>query len=201
MGHLFLVRHGESVYNEQNRFTGKADVPLTELGRQQAQIAGEKLKGYPLDKAYTSTLSRAQQTLRIILQTVGKEDLPSIESAALNERDYGDLQGRNKAVVAREVGEDQVMQWRRSYDSAPPDGESLKDTIDRAWPYFTATIRVDVEAGYNVLVVAHGNSLRGIVKDLENINDQDIPHLEITTGEIMQYELNRAGEVMNKHVL
>ena len=201
MANLFLVRHGESVYNEQDRFTGRVDVPLTERGRRQAQAVGEKLKPYLLDKAYISTLIWAEQTLRIILLTAGKHLVLVVANAALNERDYGDLQGCDKEEVAREVGEAQVMQWRRSYDVAPPGGESLKDTIDRAWPYFAATVLVDLKSGLDVLVVAHGNSLRGIVKNLEGISDEDIPHLAIITGEIIRYELNAAGEIMNKHIL
>jgi 2,3-bisphosphoglycerate-dependent phosphoglycerate mutase len=177
-----MVRHGQSQYNLENRFTGNVNVELTDLGRQEAEKAGEQLKRFHFDVAYTSTLKRAQESLTIILNTLGQTDIPTYSNAALNERVYGDLQGLNKTDVLNQYGEHQFNLWRRSYDVAPPNGESLKDTEARAMPYFQKEIETQLANGKNVLIVAHGNSLRTIIKSLEHISDEDIPHRELLTG-------------------
>ncbi len=179
---LVMVRHGQSQYNLENRFTGNADVELTDLGKQEAQKAGEQIARFHFDVAYTSMLKRAQETLNIILAAIGEINLPVYKDAALNERMYGDLQGLNKADILKQYGEEQFNLWRRSYAIQPPNGESLKDTEARALPYFTKEIETQLSAGKNVLIVAHGNSLRTLIKNLEHISDDDIPHRELSTG-------------------
>ena len=195
-GTLVMVRHGQSQWNLENRFTGWVDIPLTPEGEAEARRAGELLKGYHFDRAFTSALSRAQETLRIILETTGQTDLPIERDQALNERHYGDLQGLNKDETAAKFGKEQVHIWRRSYDVPPPNGESLKDTRARALPYFEAHIKPLVVAGQSILVVAHGNSLRALVMVLDNISEQDIPELNIPTGVPMRYVLDGQGKVL-----
>jgi 2,3-bisphosphoglycerate-dependent phosphoglycerate mutase len=160
---LAIVRHGQSLWNLENRFTGWVDVPLTEKGRQEARRAGERLRGVHFDVAYTSRLSRAEHTLELIVETAGLEDLPVIRDEALNERHYGDLQGLNKADTAEKYGDEQVRIWRRSFATPPPNGEALKDTAARTLPFFDRAIMGDIRQGKDVLVVAHGNSNRSIV--------------------------------------
>lgn len=179
---LVLVRHGQSQYNLENRFTGNVDVPLTDLGREEAKKAGQQLKAFRFDAAFTSALQRAQESLDIILSTIGQTKIPVYKDAALNERKYGSLQGLNKDAILQQYGEEQFNLWRRSYDTAPPEGESLKDTEARVMPYFNEKIVPLLNQGKNVLVVAHGNSLRTLIKNLEHISDQDIPHRELSTG-------------------
>ncbi|MDB5255962.1 MAG: phosphoglyceromutase [Chitinophagaceae bacterium] len=191
---LVMVRHGQSQYNLENRFTGDVDVELTDLGRQEAQKAGEQLKHFHFDVAYTSTLKRAQESLTIILNALGQTGIPVYKDAALNERRYGDLQGLNKADILKQYGEEQFNLWRRSYAVQPPHGESLKDTEARALPYFTKEIETQLIAGKNVLIVAHGNSLRTIIKTLEHISDEDIPHRELSTGVPEIYSFNRRSK-------
>src|SRR5690349_3015583 len=186
-GTLVMVRHGQSQWNLENRFTGWVDIPLTAEGEAEAHRAGELLKGYHFDEGFTSALKRAQETLRIILETTGQTDLPITRDQALNERHYGDLQGLNKDETAQKFGKEQVHIWRRSYDVPPPNGESLKDTRARALPYFEAHIKPLVLAGKSILVVAHGNSLRSLVMVLDDISEQDIPELNIPTGVPMRY--------------
>ena len=171
---LVLVRHGESQWNLENRFTGWVDVPLSEKGEKEAKAAGEKIKKQNIhfDTAYTSKLKRAQHTLEIILDVLGQKSLPVHEDQALNERHYGDLQGLNKAETAQKFGEQQVKVWRRSYDVAPPGGESLKDTAARTLPYFESKILTDLKKDHNVIVSAHGNSLRSIVMDLDKLTKE-----------------------------
>lgn len=195
-GLLILVRHGQSRWNLENRFTGWVDIPLTAEGEAEAQRAGELLKTYNFDAAFTSALSRAQETLRIILEVIGQPNLPTQRDQALNERHYGDLQGLNKDETAAKFGKEQVHIWRRSYDVPPPNGESLKDTRARVLPYYQAHIAPLVLAGKQILVVAHGNSLRALVMTLENISEQDIPDLNIPTGIPMRYVVNPAGIVL-----
>jgi 2,3-bisphosphoglycerate-dependent phosphoglycerate mutase len=185
---LVLVRHGQSLWNAQNRFTGWVDVPLTAQGRDEARRAAEKLRHLRFDVAYTSGLRRAQETLEIILATLGT-DVPTIRHAALNERDYGDLSGLDKTETARRYGEEIVKLWRRSYDIAPPGGESLKDTAARTLPFYDRTIALDLAAGRNVLVVAHGNSNRSIVMQLEKLSPAQVVALELATGEPRIYEV------------
>lgn len=192
MSDLILLRHGESQWNLENRFTGWVDVPLSEKGREEARRAGEKLKDFSflLDVAYTSVLLRAVDTLKIVLEVLGKNGLPVIQDAALNERHYGDLQGLNKAETAKKYGEKQVHIWRRSFDVAPPKGESLKDTAARTLPYFEKHIMTDLRAGKNVLVSAHGNSLRSIVMQIEKLTPAQVVVLEIPTGVPIFYQFS-----------
>jgi 2,3-bisphosphoglycerate-dependent phosphoglycerate mutase len=200
---LVLLRHGESQWNLENRFTGWVDVPLTDRGRAEARKAGELLRdaGIRSDRAFTSKLARAQETLRIVLDVVGQTDLPVEEDEALNERHYGDLQGLNKAETAARYGDQQVHLWRRSYDVPPPNGESLKDTAARTLPYFEAKIRPSLERGENVLVAAHGNSLRSIVMDLEKLDRQQVLDLNLATGVPIVYELGPNLEIRRKTIL
>jgi 2,3-bisphosphoglycerate-dependent phosphoglycerate mutase len=195
-GTLILVRHGQSQWNLENRFTGWVDIPLTVEGENEARRAGELLKGYRFDKGFTSALKRAQETLRIILEVTGQTDLPIERDQALNERHYGDLQGLNKAETAAKFGDEQVHIWRRSYDVQPPNGESLKDTRARVMPYYDAHIRPLVLAGESILIVAHGNSLRSLVMVLENISEKEIPELNIPTGAPLRYVLDSQGNVL-----
>lgn len=189
MATLVLIRHGQSLWNLENRFTGWVDVPLTELGREEARRAAGHLQGLRFDVAYTSMLSRAQETLELILDAIG-QPLPVIRDAALNERNYGDLQGLNKADTASRYGDAQVKLWRRSYDIAPPNGESLKLTAQRTLPFFERAIGGDLRQGKNVLVVAHGNSNRSIVMKLEAMTGEQVVALELETGVPRVYEVN-----------
>jgi 2,3-bisphosphoglycerate-dependent phosphoglycerate mutase len=191
---LVMVRHGQSQYNLENRFTGILDVELTTLGREEARKAGEQLKVFHFDIAFTSALKRAQESLSIILQAIGETSIPVYKDAALNERMYGDLQGLNKDDILKKYGEEQFTLWRRSYAVQPPNGESLKDTEARALPYFTKEIEPQLISGKNVLIVAHGNSLRTIIKNLEHISDEDIPHRELSTGIPEIYYFNRKSK-------
>ena len=201
MALLVLVRHGESQWNLENRFTGWIDVPLTETGRREARRAGELLRGMHFDRAYTSVLQRATETLDIVLRVIGQTDLPIERDAALNERHYGDLQGLNKAETAEKFGAEQVHIWRRSYDVAPPGGESLKDTAARTLPYFESAIVPALRAGQNLLVAAHGNSLRSIVMHLDRLNKQQVLELNIATGVPIVYELDEEMRVRSKRIL
>ncbi len=199
---LCLLRHGESLWNEENRFTGWVDVPLTDKGRSEAVRAGQLLKGEQLkfEVAYTSVLGRAIETLELCLKSMGTS-LPVIKDSHLNERHYGDLQGLNKAETAKRYGDEQVKLWRRSYDVRPPNGESLKDTQARTVPFFENCIMTDIKMGKNVLVVAHGNSLRSIVMYLEHVSEEEIPLVEIPTGVPILYEIDSDGRVISKKQL
>jgi 2,3-bisphosphoglycerate-dependent phosphoglycerate mutase len=198
---LVLVRHGQSLWNLENRFTGWVDVPLTEKGAAEARKAGDLLKAFRFDVAYTSVLSRAQETLRLILDTMGAE-LPVIRDQALNERHYGDLQGLNKEDTARRYGADQVKLWRRSYDVPPPNGESLEMTAKRTLPFFDRCIAGDLRLDKNVLVVAHGNSNRSIVMQLDHLTGEQVVALELATGAPLVYELEKDGAtVKSKRIL
>jgi 2,3-bisphosphoglycerate-dependent phosphoglycerate mutase len=201
MSDLLMIRHGQSVYNLENLFTGWLDVPLSGQGITEAKEAAEKLKNYKIDEAYTSKLKRAIDTLHFILEVNKNTNIPVVENAALNERNYGDLQGLNKAEVARKYGDEQVHIWRRSYDIAPPGGESLKDTLERAMPYFQKIIIPDLKKGLNVLIVAHGNSLRAIMKELDNISDEDIANLNLDTGKIYLYRFDKDLKIITKSIL
>ena len=200
---LVLVRHGQSEWNLLNLFTGWKDPDLTELGVKEATASGVRLKalGYKYDIAYTSVLTRAQHTLRLILGEVGQPDLETIRDQALNERDYGELTGLNKDDARKKWGEEQVHIWRRSFDVPPPGGESLKNTAERTLPYFNAEILPRVLKGENVLVAAHGNSLRSIIMDLEKLSGEEIVARELNTGEPIVYELNEDGSIKSKKVL
>ena len=178
-GKLVLVRHGLSVYNDQNRFTGWRDVGLNSQGIDEARQAVSLLKNLEFDLAFTSDLIRAQDTLKIILEGIGQSDIPIEKNMALNERDYGDLVGRNKAEAAKEFGAEQVHIWRRSYDVPPPGGESLKGTANRVIPYLREVIMPHISEGKQVLVSAHGNSIRAIVMVLQDYTSEQILKTEI----------------------
>ncbi len=187
MPSLILLRHGQSIWNLENRFTGDEDIDLTLLGEQEARLAGLLLDNYIIDMAFTSTLKRAILTLAIILDEMGK-NVPVMKSAALNERNYGDLQGLNKKETADKHGADQVLLWRRSYEASPPNGESLKDTYNRVVPYYKAAIEPELKADKNVLIVAHGNSLRALMMYLDGFSAEEIAEVNIATGIPRVYE-------------
>ena len=188
MARLILVRHGQSVWNASNRFTGWTDVGLSEQGVEEAEDAGRQLSEIRIDVVHTSDLVRAQRTAEIIMRhNEASEDVSTKYDWRLNERHYGALQGLNKAETAEQHGAEQVRIWRRSFDVAPPDGESLEMTAERTIPYFTEEIVPDLVSGKNVLVSAHGNSLRSIVMHIDGISPEDIVSLEIPTGEPIHY--------------
>jgi 2,3-bisphosphoglycerate-dependent phosphoglycerate mutase len=197
---LVLVRHGQSEWNLKNLFTGWRDVDLTEQGIAEARAAGRKLKaqGFAFDVAYTSALRRAQRTLDLMLEEMGLTKLPVIKDQALNERDYGDLVGLNKDDARKRWGDEQVLQWRRSYDVAPPGGESLKDTVARSLPYYVQEIQPRVLRGERVLIAAHGNSLRALIMVLERHTTESILKRELGTGVPMIYRLNADSTVASK---
>jgi 2,3-bisphosphoglycerate-dependent phosphoglycerate mutase len=230
MAKLILIRHGQSIWNAANKFTGWVDVPLSKLGRLEASKAAYRLRNYQLDVCYTSLLIRAIETAVICLteypeicagrspivkhplndpdwhgwnQYEGNstEELPIFLSPALDERYYGQLQGLNKAQTAEKYGVDQVQQWRRSFSTRPPQGESLQDTMNRTIPYFQSRILPHLQAGENVLVAAHGNSLRSIIMILDNLNTETIADLELVTGIPIVYDLNEAAKVTDKIIL
>ncbi len=201
MGTLVLVRHGQSIWNLENRFTGWMDVPLTPQGEQEAYEAGLKLREYQFDRGFTSALVRAHETLRIILDVIQQTDLPVLYDAALNERHYGELQGLNKAETAEKLGQDVVHAWRRSYTVRPPGGESLKDTAERVLPYYHAQIEPHVLKGETVLAVAHGNSLRALVMKLDQISEAEIPGLNIPTGVPRRYVIEPNGIIVERGYL
>ena len=200
---LVLVRHGESEWNKLNLFTGWRDPDLSEKGIEEARRAGQLLKeeGYRFDLAFTSALKRAQHTLDLILEELGQTGLTTYADQALNERDYGDLSGLNKDDARKRWGEEQVHIWRRSFDISPPGGESLKDTAARTLPYYEAKIWPEVKAGRNVIVAAHGNSLRSIVMKLDELSAEQVVKLEIATGVPIVYQLDENGKVKSKRIL
>ena len=200
MASLVLVRHGQSQWNEKNLFTGWKDPDLTEKGEKEAIEAGLALKesGYKFDIMFTSVLLRAKRTGKLILEKMGQEDLKTFENEALNERNYGDLAGLNKDDARKKWGEDQVHKWRRSFDIAPPGGESLKMTAERVLPYFEETILPLLKEKSDILVAAHGNSLRALVMQLDKLNSDEVVKLEIPTGTPICYSINEHGQVKNK---
>jgi 2,3-bisphosphoglycerate-dependent phosphoglycerate mutase len=200
---LVLVRHGQSEWNLKNLFTGWKDIGLTEQGIAEAKSAGVKLKklGLAFDVAFTSALVRAQDTLTLMLAEIGQPDLETFKDQALNERDYGDLSGLNKDDARKRWGEEQVHVWRRSYDVAPPGGESLRDTAARVLPYYIEYILPRIMMGRRVLVSAHGNSLRALVMVLDHMTPKTIPSLELATGEPIVYRLGEDTLVREKQVL
>src|SRR3989338_6630593 len=207
---LILLRHGQSVWNLENKFTGWVDVDLSEKGKQEAEEAGKKIKNYTIEKAYTSVLKRAINTYEIAMKSAGKTGIPVERDSALNERHYGALQGLDKAETAKKYGDAQVHLWRRSYDIAPPKdktelnpegiSESLKDTAARTLPYFTSNILPLMTQGRTILVVAHGNSLRAIVMDLDRMTKEQVLELNIATGAPIVYEIDPSGVVLKKTV-
>ena len=200
---LVLVRHGESEWNRLNRFTGWKDVDLTEEGIFEAHRAGAMLEeeGHRFDSAYTSTLKRAQHTLHIILSEIEQEELAVVNDAALNERDYGELMGIDKDEARKRWGDAQVHLWQRSYDIAPPGGESLKDTAGRVIPFFEKRIAPELRAGKSVLVVAHGNSLRSLIMQLDRLTPEEVMEVQLATGVPLIYRLNADGTVAEKRDL
>lgn len=202
MSRLVLVRHGQSEWNEKNLFTGWRDPDLTAQGVTEARAAGRALKAANMqfDVAYTSNLQRAQKTLALMLEEQGQE-LPTTRHEALNERDYGDLAGLNKDDAREKWGEEQVHIWRRSFDTPPPGGESLKDTADRVLPYFEAEILPLLKAGKDILIAAHGNSLRALVMYLDKLTPEEIIEVNIGTGEPYHYQLDADGTVTAKEIL
>lgn len=199
---LVLLRHGQSAWNLENLFTGWRDPDLTDKGVEEARAAGRRLRaqGVEFDVAFTSALGRAQRTLRLALGELG-QDPPVIADQALNERDYGDLSGLNKDDARKKWGEEQVHLWRRSYDVPPPGGESLKDTVARALPYYAQEILPRVLRGENVLVAAHGNSLRALVMVLDRLGPDTIPGVELATGVPLFYRLRADSTVESKDIL
>ena len=223
MTQLILLRHGQSQWNLENRFTGWVDVPLSEKGKKEASDAGLKLKDFRIDKVYTTPLQRANMTFRLAWEAIGDSRYPLFKyldggmkdwahfegggdfidvmiTPAFNERFYGDLQGLNKEESKAKFGEEQVRIWRRSFDVPPPNGESLKDTLSRVLPVYNATVAVDLKAGKNVLISAHGNSLRAIAKQVEGLSDEAVASLEIPTGVPIVYELDADLKVVSKRV-
>ncbi len=194
---LVLVRHGQSEWNALNLFTGWKDPGLTDQGRQEANQAGQLIQSLNLDfdVMFTSALVRAQLTGNIILNIIKQTHIPTIKNQALNERNYGDLAGLNKDDARAKWGAEQVQIWRRSYDTPPPGGESLKDTGERVMPYFNQEILPLIKKGQNILISAHGNSLRSMIKFLDNISDTEIVKLEIPTGAPIHFTFNEHGDV------
>ena len=203
MSLLVLVRHGQSEWNEQNLFTGWRDPDLTAQGIDEAKAAGKALQqqGLVFDLAFTSDLQRAQKTLALLLAEQGQSDLPTTQNKALNERDYGDLAGLNKDDAREKWGDEQVHIWRRSYDTPPPGGESLKDTGARVLPYYDSDILPLIKAGKNILIAAHGNSLRSLVMRLEGLSSAEILDVNIDTGVPYIYQMDAGGSVQDKTIL
>ena len=187
---LVLVRHGQSTWNLENRFTGETDIPLTDLGRNEARLAGAKLRDLPFAHGFTSVLRRAIDTMTLLLEEAHQTQLPVTPNRALNERNYGELQGLNKKEVAAQYGDEQVAIWRRSYATRPPGGESLADTAARVIPYYQSAIEPLLKQGQNILVVAHGNSLRSLAMFLEKIGEEAIADFDLPTGIPRQYSLD-----------
>ncbi|EKT2072597.1 2,3-bisphosphoglycerate-dependent phosphoglycerate mutase [Flavobacterium psychrophilum] len=196
MSTLILVRHGQSIYNQENRFTGSLNIDLTQFGKEEAKLAGQKLLLYKFDFAYTSTLRRAQESLKIILEAIHQTNIKIIKSNALNERDYGNLQGLNKDETIAKYGLKQVEVWRRSYAIRPPEGESLEDTFNRTIPFYELEVKPKLKLNNTILIVAHGNSLRALVMYLENSSQEEISNLNIPTGIPIQYVFDENLKVM-----
>jgi 2,3-bisphosphoglycerate-dependent phosphoglycerate mutase len=230
MAKLILIRHGQSTWNAANKFTGWVDVPLSKLGRQEAKLAASKISGNQIDVCFTSLLIRAIETAVICLTECEgacankspiikheadnpdwhgwdkyegdhSQELPVFTTMTLDERFYGDLQGLNKAQTAERYGPELVHQWRRSFSVRPPGGESLEDTMKRTLPFFRSRILTHVKQGDNVMVAAHGNSLRSIIMDLDHLSEEEVPKLELATGVPIVYDINPEGKVTNKAIL
>jgi 2,3-bisphosphoglycerate-dependent phosphoglycerate mutase len=199
MAKLILVRHGQSEWNKLGKWTGYVDVGLTEKGIEEAKKAGESIRGIDIHKVFTSALKRAHQTYDAMKGVLGLS-YDAVQNSALNERHYGIYTGKNKWDMQKEVGDEEFHRIRRSWDYALPEGETLKDVHDRVVPYYNENILPEISAGNTVLVVAHGNSLRALVKHIENISDAEIPKLEIATGEVYCYEFGEDGVVCGKTI-
>ncbi len=200
MAYLILVRHGQSEWNVVGKWTGLTDVALTDEGRAEARRAAKMLEDIDLHKAYTSKLKRVVHTLDEIVLHLNRRDLDRTEHEALNERDYGELTGKNKWQVKEEHGEEQFMKWRRSWDHPVPGGETLKDVSKRVVPYYEEHILQDLKAGKNVIIAAHGNSLRALMKYLESVADDAAHTVEIATGEVVVYEIDNSGALLKKEI-
>lgn len=200
-GLLVLVRHGESEWNALGKWTGWTDVELTQKGREEARRAAEPMKDIAFDQAFCSDLTRAKQTLNEILKVLGREDLPVTYDPALKERDYGDYTGKNKWEVQKEVGDEQFQAIRRGYETPIPNGENLKQVCERVHPYFDKNILPILRDGKTVLVAAHGNSLRALIKLLDNVPDDQAASIEMKTGEVVKYVIDREGRVVSKEMV
>ena len=201
MAYLILVRHGESEWNQKGLCTGLTDVALNQKGIDESKKAGESLKSFPIDIAYSSPLLRAKQTLDEIKNVLKMPNLTTIEDKALNERDYGIYTGKNKWEIRKELGEEKFQSIRRGWDSLILNGETLKNVYERVIPYYQSEILPNLKSGKNVLIVAHGNSLRSLIKYLENISDLDVADVELATGGICIYTIGENGTVGKKQVL
>lgn len=200
MPKLILLRHLQSQWNKENRFTGWLDIPLSQEGIESAKATAKKLSGKEFDIVYTSPLNRNRETVRLILEELGKSDFSVVADKSLDERNYGDLQGLNKDEVKRQYGEERVRLWRRSWQESPPGGERLKDVYKRAISFFKKYIEKDLKQGKNVLVVASHNSLRALVKYIEKISDSDIINLEIPFAGMRMYEFDKGLKLKNKEL-
>ncbi|HEU5121252.1 MAG TPA: 2,3-diphosphoglycerate-dependent phosphoglycerate mutase [Candidatus Saccharimonadales bacterium] len=200
MAYLVLVRHGQSEWNALGLWTGQEDVPLTAQGKEEARRVVEHLKDITLHKAHTSKLTRAKQTLQEIKEAMNHTQLETIEHDALNERHYGDYTAKNKWEIAEQLGEEEFTKLRRTWDHPVPNGETLKDVHARVLPYYEQHILSDLKAGKNVIVAAHGNSLRALMKHLEEYAEDKVHELEIGTGEVLVYEISEDGRVLNKEI-
>jgi 2,3-bisphosphoglycerate-dependent phosphoglycerate mutase len=195
-GRLLLVRHTESVWNSLNVFTGWVDVELSERGKDHAKAVGQVMRGkFSVDKAYTSGLVRAQQTLDLVMEGAGITGIPIVKDWHLNERFYGNWQGKNKAQTAAKYGDDAVHAVRRGYAARPPGGESLEDTTERVMDYFDETIEPELAQGKTILIAAHGNSLRALAKKLESLTEEQVPKVEIANGELLVYRFENGAYV------
>lgn len=198
MANLILIRHGESEWNAKGVWTGLTDISLSEKGKEEARLAGKSLENIKIDIAFTSVLKRAKETLDEIKKVLNLNSISTIESKALNERDYGYLTGKNKWEIEKEVGKEKFLEIRRGWNTPIKNGETLKNVFDRVVPYYQSDILPRLKEGKNVLVVAHGNSLRALVKYLENISDEGVENLEIATGEIYMYKIDINGVIISK---
>ncbi len=198
---LVLIRHGQSAWNLENKFTGWVDVDLTKKGEEEARLAGQKLMNYKFDIAFTSGLKRAQETLQIVLNETHQTNLAVFQDKALNERMYGDLQGLDKTETEAKFGVEQVKIWRRSYDIQPPNGESLKDTAERVIPYYAQHIQPLLNEGKSVIVAAHGNSLRALIMHIERLTKEEILEFEIPTATPRLYTFDESMTIIDKHFL
>lgn len=199
MAKLVLVRHGESEWNAKGLWTGLTDIGLSEKGREEARRAAEAIKGIDFQIAFTSVLKRAKQTLEEIKKVLGIK-IPTKENAVLNERDYGDYTGKNKWQIKKQLGEEAFLKLRRSWDDPVPNGETLKDVFERVIPFYQSNILPEIRNGKNVLVSAHGNSLRALVKFLDHLSDEDVAKLEIPTGQVLVYSISQDGKILSKEI-
>jgi len=201
MAYLVLVRHGQSEWNALGLWTGQEDVSLTEQGKAEARKAAEHLRDITLHKAHTSSLSRTHQTLEEIKSALSHTDLETVQHKALDERHYGDYQAKNKWEIKDQIGDEEFTKLRRNWDHPVPNGETLKDVHARVLPYYEEQILEDLKEGKNIIVAAHGNSLRALMKHLDEIDDSNVHELEIGTGEVVIYEISDDGKVIGKSVL